>query len=96
MKIRAHGGRFDSTDPNPVASAAAANFAKSPIAQLGSSFNVPGGLLFANPNNNAIYQNTSHLVSPRIAWREPRQASRDGYPGWFRHVCGPVTIASLA
>jgi hypothetical protein len=88
---------FDSTDPNPIAAAAAANFAKSPISQLGSGFNVPGGLLFANPNNNAIYQNTSHLVSPRVglAWN-PDKLHGTVIRAGFGMFVAPVTISSLA
>jgi Carboxypeptidase regulatory-like domain len=88
---------FDSTTPNPVAAAAQANYIKNPIPQLGSSFNVPGGLLFANQDNNAIYENTSHLVSPRVgvAW-SPDKLRGTVIRAGFGMFVAPVTIASLA
>ncbi len=89
---------FDYTDPNPIAAQAEANYAKNPIAQIpAGSFRVPGGLLFANPSNNAIYQNTSHLLSPRLgfAW-SPDALHGTVIRGGFGMFVQPVTIASLA
>ena len=66
---------FDSTTPNPLAAAAAAAYAKSPIAQLpASAFSVLGGLTFASPSNNSVFQNSSNLFSPRgsVAWSPDR------------------------
>ena len=82
---------FDATDSNPIAAAAMANYAKSPISQIPvGAFKVPGGLDFASPSNNAIYQNTSHLVSPRVgfAW-SPDSFERHGDSRRFRHVRRP-------
>src|SRR5207344_2776815 len=56
---------------NPIAAAAQANYAKNPIPQLApADFKVQGGLLFPSNGNNAVYENTSHLMSPRFgfAW----------------------------
>jgi Carboxypeptidase regulatory-like domain len=58
---------FDTTDPNPLAGAAEAAYAKSPISQLpASAFNVLGGLTFPTGGETAVYKNNSHLVSPRV------------------------------
>jgi hypothetical protein len=89
---------FDSTDANPIAAAAIANYAKSPIAQIPvGSFNVPGGLKFASPSNNAVFQNTSHLVSPRVglAW-SPDKLKGTVIRAGFGMFVAPITIASLA
>jgi hypothetical protein len=66
---------FDTTTPNPLAPAAMAAYAKSPIAQLPvNAFQVLGGLTFASPSNNAVFQNHSNIFSPRgsIAWSPER------------------------
>jgi hypothetical protein len=87
---------FDTTTANPIAAAAQAAYAKNPVSQL-SSFNVPGGLDFASPSNRAVYQNTSHLVSPRVglAW-SPDSLKGTVIRAGFGMFVQPVTIASLA
>jgi len=89
---------FASSTPNPVAAAAQAAYAKNPIPQIpASDFNVLGGLTFASTGNTAVYQNTSHLVSPRvgIAWSPGRLKGTVIRAGFGMFVT-PVTIASLS
>lgn len=60
---------FDTTDPNPVATAAVAAYAKSPISLLpASSFAVPGGLTFPTTSNPHIFNTPEHLFSPRLGF----------------------------
>ena len=90
---------FDTTDPNPLAGPAMAAYAKNPIAQLpASAFNVLGGPTFASPNNNAVYQNTSHLLSPRagFAWTPDVFHGKTVLRGGFGMFTSPVTISTLA
>jgi len=90
---------FNTTTPNPVAAQAIAAYAKSPISQIpAGQFNVPGGLEFASSGNPAVYQNTSHLVSPRVgfAWSPDKFRNKTVIRGGFGMFVAPVTIASLA
>jgi hypothetical protein len=59
---------FDRTDPNPIAAAAIANYAKSPIPQLPiSQFQVLGGLLFAGGSNgHELWSGQNKTFLPRI------------------------------
>jgi hypothetical protein len=59
---------FDRTDPNPIAAAAIANYAKSPIPQLPvSQFQVLGGLLFAGGSNgHELWGGQNKTFLPRI------------------------------
>ncbi len=89
---------FDTTDPNPIAGAAQAAYALHPNSSIPvGSFAVPGGLTFASPNNNAIFQNTSHLVSPRVglAW-SPDALKGTVIRAGFGMFVAPITIANLA
>jgi len=89
---------FNFTAQNPIAAQAMAAYAKSPISQIPvSAFNVLGGLQFASPDNNAVYQNTSHLASPRVgfAW-SPEKLHNTVIRGGFGMFVSPVTIASMA
>jgi len=89
---------FDTTDANPLAAAAQAAYAKSPITQLpASAFNVLGGLTFASPGNNALYQNTSHLFSPRlgVAWSPEKLGGKTVVRAGYGIFVAPVTVAYL-
>ncbi len=87
---------FNYTAANPIAANAEAAFAKNPVPGI-SSFNVPGGLEFASPSNNAVYRNTSHLLSPRVgvAW-SPDALRGTVIRAGFGMFVQPVTIASLS
>src|SRR5262249_19951594 len=90
------GFAFDT--PSPLAAAAQAAYAKSPNAILpASAFNVRGGLTFASPQNNAIYENTSHLLSPRVGfvWTPDRFQGKLAIRSGFAMFVQPITIATL-
>ncbi len=81
---------FAFNTPSPLEAAAVTAYNKAPIPQIpAGSFKVPGGLTFASPENNAIYQNTSHLVTPRVrSCMDARKTSRQNrYPRGIRNVC---------
>ncbi len=91
-----NGFAFDTT--SPLAAAAQAAYAKAPNALLpASAFNVRGGLTFASPSNSAIYENTSHLFSPRIglAWTPDRFHSKLAIRSGFALFVQPITISTL-
>jgi hypothetical protein len=90
---------FDYTAQSPIAAQAIAAYGKNPISEIpANQFNVLGGLEFASPSNNAIYQNTSHLLSPRVgfAWSPSVFHGNTVIRGGFGMFVAPVTIASLA
>jgi Carboxypeptidase regulatory-like domain len=89
---------FATNEANPIAAAAIAAYAKSPIAQLPvGSFAVPGGLTFPT-GGGSVYQSTSHIFSPRIgfAWSPSALHNKTVIRGGFGIFTAPVTIASLA
>lgn len=91
-----NGFAFDAT--NPLAAAAQAAYAKSPSGLLApADFKVLGGLTFASPSNNAIYENTSHLFSPRagLAWTPERFHNKLAVRAGFAMFVQPISIATL-
>jgi len=83
---------------NPLSAAATAAYAKNPNALLPvSQFKVLGGLTFASPSDQAIYENTSHLFSPRIglAWSPEMFHSKLVVRSGFAMFVMPITIATL-
>ncbi|HWB85738.1 MAG TPA: TonB-dependent receptor [Bryobacteraceae bacterium] len=90
---------FDGSVTSPFNAAAAAAYAQSPIPQIPvGSFNVRGGLIFPSSNNAAVYENTSHPVSPRIglAWTPDALHGKTVFRAGFGMFVSPVTISTLA
>jgi hypothetical protein len=83
---------------SPLNAAAQAAYAKSPSPLLpASAFNVRGGLTFATPQNNAIYENTSHLFSPRVglAWTPDGFHNKLAIRSGFAMFVQPIAISTL-
>ncbi|HZS57187.1 MAG TPA: TonB-dependent receptor, partial [Bryobacteraceae bacterium] len=90
---------FDATAASPIAAAAQAAYAKSPIPQLpASAFLVNGGLTYPSANNGAVYQSTSHLFSPRVgvSWSPSALGGKTVLSAGFGMFVQPLTIAQLA
>jgi hypothetical protein len=90
---------FNTTTESPVGAAAIAAYANSPISQIPvGSFAVPGGLTFASSGNREIYQNNTHLFSPRagFAWTPDLLKGKTVIRGGFGLFVAPVTVANLA
>lgn len=91
-----NGFAFDAA--NPLAPAAQAAYAKSPSPLLApADFKVNGGLTFASPQNTAIYENTSHLLSPRVgvAWTPERFHNKLAVRSGFAMFVQPIAISTL-
>ena len=89
---------FDSTAASPLAAAAMAAYAKNPAPELpAAGFAANGGLTFASPGNRAIYENTSHLVSPRVgfAWTPTRLHGKTVVRAGFGMFVSPITLTFL-
>jgi hypothetical protein len=89
---------FDTTTPNPLAPAAQAAYAKNPIAQLApADFHVLGGLTFPSTGGTAVYQNTSHLFSPRVgfAFTPDQFKGNTVIRGGFGMFVAPASIAQM-
>jgi Carboxypeptidase regulatory-like domain len=89
---------FDTTSTNPLSAAATAAYAKNPIAQLpASQFSVLGGLTYPGNGNTAVYDNHSHVLSPRVgmAWTPEAMHGKTVVRGGFGIFVAPVTIASM-
>ena len=66
---------FDTTTPNPIAAAAQTAYAANPLPQLpASQFQVLGGYTFASPQSPDLYDEQSHLFSPRFGFAFTPQA----------------------
>jgi hypothetical protein len=87
---------FNATSTSPLAAAAQATYGKSPIAQLpANQFQVLGGLSFASPSNNTVFENTSHLLSPRasFAWSPERFHGKTVIRAGFGLFESPVAVS---
>jgi hypothetical protein len=88
---------FDTTSASPLQAAAQAAYARAPIAQLpANAFNVLGGLTFPG-NGTAVYNNNSHLVSPRVgfAWTPEQFHGKTVIRAGFGMFVAPVSIARM-
>ncbi len=93
--------QFDPTVANPIAGAAVANYARSPIPEIPvSAFQVNGGLMFAEANGSREFWNSTGLFwLPRIglAYQATRSTVvRSGYGIFYGSLGAFRTTANLA
>jgi hypothetical protein len=89
---------FNTSSTNPLSAAATAAYAKAPLTQLpSSSFDVLGGLTFPATGQTAVYQNHSHVFSPRVglAWTPDAFHGKTVVRSGFGIFVAPVTILSV-
>src|SRR5450756_1470770 len=73
---------FDTTATNPINAQAQANFTASPVSGVNFPSTLTGGLVFASPNNRALYQTKATNFSPRIGFAYtpvPNMSIRGGF-----------------
>ncbi len=90
---------FAANTQNPIGPAAIAAYALHPVPQLPpSAFAVNGGLLYPSNGGTAVYQDTSHLLSPRVglAWTPEKLHGKTVIRAGFGMFASPSTIAYLA
>jgi hypothetical protein len=87
---------FDTTDQSPLAAAAIAAYNAHPISQIpAGAFNVLGGLTY--PSDGSLYQQDSHLVSPRagFAWTPGPLRGKTVIRGGFAMFVQPISVTQL-
>lgn len=88
---------FDPSAVTSISAAAAAAYAKAPIAQIAANqFHVLGGLTFSGPNSPGAYNTRSSIFSPRFgfAWSPKKLGARTVIRGGFGIFVAPIGIAN--
>jgi carboxypeptidase family protein len=91
---------FDFGATSPVSDAAVAAFNSKTKSKLPFPINfasVPGGVTFASQNDPSIWQNSSHLISPRIglAWTPDRFNQKTVLRAGFGLFVQPIALSNL-
>ena len=90
---------FATTTQNPIGAAAMAAYALHPSSMLPpNQLVVNGGLTYPMNGDTAVYNSTSHLISPRfgVAWTPDRFHGKTVIRAGFGMFVSPATIAYLA